>query len=122
MHFRGNHKTLYTKILLMNKTDYCIVTTTVDTEKSAKEIARTLLEARLAACIQIFPIESLYHWEGAVAESREFLLQMKTRSGHFPAIQEQIEQLHSYDIPEIIMTPLLDANEAYLAWIDEETL
>jgi len=106
----------------MNENNYCIITTTIDNEIRAREIATSLLEQRLVACVQLHPIESLYHWNSAIEESRELLLQMKTRSIHFEAVREQILKLHSYDIAEIIMTPIIDANESYLEWIEKETL
>lgn len=106
----------------MNRNNYCIITTTIDDEKGAREIAVSLLELRLVACVQIYPIESLYHWNDSIEESSEFLIQMKTKNEHFKAVREQILRQHSYDIPEIIMTPIVDADKAYLAWIDNETL
>ena len=106
----------------MNKNTYCIITTTIDDEALAREIAASLLEQRLVACVQIHPVESLYRWNGSIEKSRELLLQMKTRSTHFEEVREQIRKLHSYDIPEIIMTPIIDANKSYLDWIEKETL
>ncbi|BAF72282.1 divalent-cation tolerance protein CutA [Sulfurovum sp. NBC37-1] len=106
----------------MNETRYCIVTTTIDNEARAREMGRAMLEAKLIACAQLYPIESLYCWEGSLDESKEFLLQMKTKNEHFPAIKKQILQRHTYEVPEILMTPILDANGAYLAWIERETL
>ena len=106
----------------MNKNTYCIITTTIDDEARAREIAASLLGQRLVACVQIHPVESLYRWNGDIEESRELLMQMKTQSAHFEAVREQIRKLHSYDIAEIIMTPIIDANKSYLDWIEKETL
>ena len=106
----------------MNEKNYCIVTTTIDDETLAKEMAASLLEQRLVACVQIHPVESMYHWNGTVEESREYLLQMKTKSRHFGSIKAYLLRQHSYETPEIIMTAIMDANEAYLAWIEKETL
>jgi len=106
----------------MNENHYCIITTTIDDEARAREIAISLLEQRLVACVQVHPIESFYHWNDGIEESRELLLQIKTKQEHFEAVQEQILRQHSYDIPEIIMIPIADAHEAYLEWIERETL
>ena len=106
----------------MNERNYCIVTTTIDDETLAKEMAVSLLEKRLIACVQIHHVESMYHWNGAVEESREYLLQMKTKKRHFGAIRAYLLRQHSYETPEIIMTEIIDADEAYLTWIEKETL
>ena len=102
----------------MNETRYCIVTTTIDNETIAREIGRDLLKAKLIACAQLYPIESLYRGEGSVGESKEFLLQMKTKSERFPAIRMQIVQMHTYKVPKILMTPfmVLKGLKKYLRW------
>ncbi|WP_415406056.1 divalent-cation tolerance protein CutA [Sulfurovum sp. CS9] len=105
----------------MKTTNYCIITTTIDDENIADQITATLLQNHLVACVQSYSIQSKYHWNGTLETSQEILLQMKTKASLFEEIKIQIEALHSYDVPEIIMTPILDANEDYLNWIDKET-
>ncbi len=105
----------------MKTTNYCIITTTIDDENIADQISTTLLQDHLVACVQSHTVQSKYHWNGTLETSEEILLQMKTKASLFEDIKVQIEALHSYDVPEIIMTPILDANESYLNWIDKET-
>ena len=106
----------------MEASDYCIITTTTDAKENADAITRRLLEKKLVACVQSTTIQSAYHWEGKVMQSEEILLQMKTRSSLFETIQTEIEHLHTYDVPEIIMVPMAGANLHYLQWIEEETI
>ena len=102
------------------KTPYSIVSTTIDDLQLARKIIALLLEKRLIACAQIYPVESRYHWKGDIAEEKEWLVQMKTKTVHFSTIQKEIEALHSYEVPEIIMTPIEKANRAYLEWLEKE--
>jgi len=105
----------------MKTTNYCIITTTIDDENIADQISTTLLQDHLVACVQSHTVQSKYHWNGTLETSEEIHLQMKTKASLFEEIKVQIETLHSYDVPEIIMIPILDANENYLKWIDKET-
>ena len=105
----------------MKTTNYCIITTTIDDENIADQISTALLQDRLVACIQSQTIQSKYHWNGALETNEEILLQMKTKASLFEEVKVQIEALHSYNIPEIIMTSILDANDDYLKWIEKET-
>ena len=104
----------------MKTTNYCIITTTIDDENIADQISTALLQDHLVACVQSHTIQSKYHWNGTLETSKEILLQMKTKTSLFEEIKVQIEALHSYDVHEIIMIPLLDANESYLNWIEKE--
>jgi len=104
----------------MKKETYCIVTTTVDSEEVAEKITTALLQARLVACVQAQTIQSSYHWNGRVEQSTEIQLQMKSRSLHFDSIEQMIKDLHPYEIPEIIMLPIQNADKDYLAWMDRE--
>jgi len=106
----------------MNPSDYCIVSTTTDSKENAEAITQSLLQKKLVACVQSSTTDSSYHWEGKIIFSKERLLQMKTKKSLFAMIKKEIEALHTYDVPEIIMVPLLDANDFYLKWIDSETL
>ncbi len=104
----------------MKRTNYCIISTTTDDSDIAQHITKTLLEKRLVACVQSYPIQSQYHWQGSIVKENEILLHMKSKSSLFKEIKEVIEVLHNYDTAEIIMTPIMAANEAYLNWIDKE--
>lgn len=105
----------------MEASDYCIITTTTDSKENADAITQRLLEKKLVACVQSTTIQSAYHWEGKIINSVEIRLQMKTKRSLFEKIQTEIEHLHTYDVPEIIMVPMAGANSPYLQWIEEET-
>jgi len=106
----------------MEASDYCIVSTTTDTKENANIISSDLLQKKLIACAQRTTTQSSYRWQGKIIESDEILLQMKTKKSLFEHIKKEIESIHTYDVPEIIMIPLLDANEFYLQWIEKETI
>ncbi len=113
--------TKFAKIVSMKTRNYCIITTTIDDENIADQISTTLLQNHLVACVQSHSIQSKYHWNGTLETTEEILLQMKTKASLFEEVKVQIEALHSYEVPEIIMTPILNGNHNYLKWIDEET-
>jgi periplasmic divalent cation tolerance protein len=99
---------------------YRIVLTTVSSIDEAKRIARALVEERLAACVNISPgVESIYRWQGAVEETSEVLLIMKTRVEKLTAIEKAVRRLHSYDVPEFLVLPVDHGSVAYLKWLDE---
>ena len=84
----------------------------------AGRIADMLVEARLAACVQILPgIQSIYRWQGEVAHEQEVLLLAKTASGSFDDLVKRVTAIHSYDTPEIIALPITAATEPYLKWL-----
>lgn len=100
-----------------------LVLTSLPDVDAARRMARELVEARLAACVQIgAPVESLYHWRGRVETSTEIPLAIKTRADAFSALSRAILERHPYELPEIVAVDLTDALPAYLAWIDAETL
>ena len=106
----------------MEASDYCLISTTTDSKENADAITQLLLEKKLVACVQSTVIQSAYHWQGKIINSEEILLQMKTKRSLFKKIQRAIEHLHTYDVPEIIMVPLIDANRLYIQWIKDETI
>lgn len=106
----------------MEASDYCLVSTTTDSKENADAITQLLLEKNLVACIQSSIIQSAYRWHKKIVHTEEILLQMKTKRSLFEKIQREIEYLHSYDVPEILMLPIEGANLHYLQWIKEETI
>lgn len=106
----------------MEASDYCIISTATDSQENANAMTQLLLEKNLVACVQSTTIQSTYRWEGSIAGSEEILLQMKSKRSLFDKIRTEIEQLHAYDVPEIIMVPLVGANTPYLRWIEEVTI
>jgi len=94
------------------------VITTVDKKNKANEIAQILLDKKLAACIQIFPINSLYKWKGKKEKAKELVLFIKGKN--FKKIEKEIKKIHPYKIPEIIQVKITKANKDYLNWIEKE--
>ncbi len=102
-------------------TDKIVVFSTCDSEEAASTLARTLVEQRLAACVNIVPgARSIYHWQGKLEDAAEWVLIIKSRRDLFERLREAIAQTHSYEIPEVIALPVVDGSEAYLAWLDRE--
>jgi periplasmic divalent cation tolerance protein len=101
-------------------TDKRIVLTTAASEEEARKIARHLVEHHLAACVNIVPqIQSIYRWQGAVEEAREWLLIVKTTAAAFGQVREAIAELHSYDVSECICLTVENGSATYLEWIAE---
>jgi len=93
----------------------------MDNRENADLITQTLLHEGLAACIQSSNIESAYRWKGKIITSKEIRLEIKTKVSLFESLKETIERLHTYDVPEIVMVTITDANRDYLHWIEKET-
>jgi periplasmic divalent cation tolerance protein len=100
---------------------YVILVTTTDSLESARKIARAALDARLAACVQIFPIESHFVWDGETRAEAEYFLQMKLRAADYQALAALVRQAHSYDVPEILRLDIADGDPAYLDWVESAT-
>lgn len=102
--------------------DYIQLYTTAPSRDEAERIARMLVERRLAACVQVLgPITSTYRWQGAIETSQEWLCLAKSRSGLFDAMEKAIRQIHPYQVPEILVVPILAGTADYLAWLGEQT-
>jgi periplasmic divalent cation tolerance protein len=96
------------------------VLTTAGSEEEAARIASLLVERRLAACVQVVgPIVSRYRWRGKIEEDREWQCLVKTTRAAYEAVESAIREVHSYDEPEIIATPIIAGSAGYLAWIDQ---
>jgi periplasmic divalent cation tolerance protein len=101
-------------------TDKIVVLVTAPNLKEARKIARGLVEARLAACVNVTaPVESIYRWQGKIENGRERLLMIKTAREIFAEVEAAICKLHSYSNPEIISLPIIDGSRAYLDWLAE---
>lgn len=97
----------------------CIVMTTTDSEAAAEALAAGLVEARLAACVQIVPIKSIYRWRGEVQREGEWLLLVKTASARFGEIERFVRPRHSYETPELTMLEIGGGSGDYLNWVAE---
>ena len=102
-------------------TDKLVVLVTCASAAEARRIARAVVQARLAACVNILPgmVTSIYRWKGKVESSKERLLLIKTSRKCLVKLRAEVERLHSYDIPEFIALPISVGSPAYLAWIEE---
>lgn len=99
-----------------------IVLVTVGSESEAETIAKTLLDERLAACVNVGgPLRSLYRWQGRTADDREWQLVIKTRASLFDSLAARVQTLHSYELPEIIGLPVSAGSPAYVRWLQDGT-
>jgi len=102
-------------------TDKIVVLTTCESADEASQIARVLIEKKIAACVNIMPgVKSVYRWKENIEEASEILLIIKSRRDLFDAIRTEIARIHTYELPELIALPIVDGSETYLAWLDRE--
>lgn len=107
----------------MNDTEFHFlqVITAAGNREEADRIAAALVDRRLAACVQIVgPVSSVYRWQGQIERSEEWLCQIKTTRQYYAAVEAAIRELHSYECPEIIATPIVAGSAAYLQWLSEQ--
>jgi periplasmic divalent cation tolerance protein len=102
--------------------DYVVVLTTLPVDADAAAFARALVDDRLAACVNLLPqMESIYRWEGSVEREAERQVVIKTARQRVASLWERVRDLHPYDVPEFVVLPIVDGNDAYLRWIAEST-
>ena len=100
-----------------------LVLTNCPDEEAANTIALAIVEARLAACVNILPrVQSIYRWQGRIESATEIPLLIKSTAASYPALEQAIRTLHPYEIPEIVALPITAGLPAYLNWVAEETL
>ena len=102
--------------------DAVLILSTARSRDQAERIADALLAERLAACVQLTPIESRYRWQGAIERATEIQLQIKTRAALAQAVEDQIRVLHDYEVPEVVVLPITGGSLVYLDWIAAETV
>ena len=101
--------------------EYIQVFTTTEKKEDAEKIAKTLVEKRLAGCVQIVgPIESTYWWKGNVETAEEWLLFIKTRKNLYEELEKAVKEIHPYETPEIIAMPIVTGSKDYLEWLRNE--
>jgi periplasmic divalent cation tolerance protein len=101
-------------------TNKVVIFVTAASRRECRKIARHLVEAKLAACVNISQsVESVYRWEGKIANEKEFLLIVKSTRELFTEIGTEIAKIHSYQTPEIICLPIVDGSRNYLQWISD---
>lgn len=102
-------------------TDKVVVYTTCGNITEAELIARNLIDNRVAACVNVIPgLLSYYRWQGKVENDTELLLMIKTSRELVEHVRGALEALHSYDLPEMIVIPIIDGSPNYLEWLDQE--
>ena len=98
--------------------EIAVALTTVDSAAGAADLARALVDERLAACVNIVPgVRSIYRWQGAVEDATEWLLVMKTSGSRLGSLRERLLALHPYDTPEWVVLDVADASAAYAKWV-----
>ena len=104
-----------------NKGGYVVVLVTCGSRREAERIAHAIVSRRLAACVNIFaaPVRSVYRWKGKIERAREFLLVIKSSRKRLVALRREIERMHSYDVPEFMVLPIVAGSPRYLAWLDD---
>ena len=103
-------------------TPYCLVLTTTSTHAEAEDLAKGIVERRLAACVQVQNITSYYTWNEESCSSPECILLIKTRVDRYQMLEMFIREQHRYETPEIIQIPITAGFSGYLRWIDQSTM
>ncbi|AUY50534.1 divalent-cation tolerance protein CutA [Streptomyces sp. CB01881] len=101
--------------------DVVVVTTTHDAEPAARALAAAVVRERLAACAQVYPVRSVYWWDGEVQEGAEWRVDLKTRADLAARLTAFITEHHTYDTPEVVAVPVVAGSSGYLAWVAAET-
>lgn len=103
----------------MNRSsDFILVLSTIDDRGKAQDIARMLVERRMAAGVSITsPLTSIYRWKGDIRNETEYMLVIRTRELNYPEVEKLIQENHSYELPEIIAVPIVNGEEKYLSWL-----
>ncbi|KJV29839.1 cation tolerance protein CutA [Aquitalea magnusonii] len=95
----------------------------VPDETTARHIAHVLVQEQLAACVNILPpCQAVYRWEGALQEGSEYPLLIKTTAAAYAPLEQRLQALHPYDVPEIITLPVAQGLPAYLTWVSSEVV
>jgi periplasmic divalent cation tolerance protein len=103
-------------------TDAMLVLTTLPSAEAAAELAKAVVEEKLAACANLLPaVRSIYRWQGRVQDESEVLVLFKTRQEHFERLKSRVLELHPYEIPEVLAVPVEQGYQAYLDWLAQET-
>ncbi|MGV6819159.1 MAG: divalent-cation tolerance protein CutA [Parvularcula sp.] len=101
--------------------DLVIVQTTLPDLSTAQRVARALVDTKLAACVQLSPVMSVFFWEGDLEEAKEFRLDIKTSPARLSALLSEVERVHPYDVPEILVHDQVASSRRYAQWVAVET-
>ena len=106
-------------ILVFGDFMFSIIYITAGSMEEAKSIGRKIVEERLAACVNIFPITSIFRWKGTVDEASELGIFIKTRTDKVKAVEKRVKEIHSYELPCVVSFKLDEGSEDYFKWIEE---
>lgn len=98
---------------------YAVIYSTAGSKKEAAKIAKALVDERLVACVNYFPINSIYRWNKKTEQAREYAMISKTLKKNFGKIKNKIKKMHSYKTPSIVSLAIENGDEKYLQWIEE---
>ncbi len=98
---------------------FSVIYITAGNLEEARRIGKKLIEEHLAACVNIFPISSIYRWKDDIEESNEFGMIVKTKTEKVKEIEKRVKQLHSYEVPCVIEFKIGEGSAEYLKWIEE---
>jgi periplasmic divalent cation tolerance protein len=102
-------------------TDKIVVLNTCGSAEEAEQVARKLVDEKLAACVTVVaPVRSFYRWDGVVNDAAEWLLLIKTSRPLFDRVRAALESVHSYELPELLALPVIEGSANYLAWLEGE--
>jgi periplasmic divalent cation tolerance protein len=102
-------------------TEKIVVFSTCGSEQDAIKVARALVEAKVAACVNVLPnVRSVYRWKDAIEEESEWMLIIKSSRSLFAQLQAELRKVHSYEVPEVLAIPVVDGSAEYLGWLDRE--
>jgi len=100
------------------RNSYIIIIVTTAGREEAETIVQRLLEAKLIACANIIgPVSSHFHWSGKIEKAEEYLILMKSRRDLFEKLSETVKALHGYEVPEILVLPIVEGSKAYMDWL-----
>jgi len=98
---------------------FCFVYVTCSSNEEAESISDALVKEKLAACVNFFPINSVFGWEGETKQEKEFALLCKTTDDKIPQLKKRVKEIHSYGVPAILVMEIKDGNEEFLGWVEK---
>jgi periplasmic divalent cation tolerance protein len=101
----------------MTQSEFGVILVTAGSKAQAEMLARSLVSAKLAACVTLFPVQSVYTWREEIHQEEEWQLMIKSELRRFNDLEVKIRELHSYEVPEIIALPIVQGAQPYLDWI-----
>ncbi len=99
---------------------YEIVLVTASSRQEADAIAESLIQAKLAACVNLLPVFSIYTWQGTIHRDEEWQLLIKSERSRFAQLEAKIREIHSYEVPEVIALSIVAGSQPYLEWISNQ--